>query len=369
MGRSERCDVLIVGGGPAGSTCAAKLRQAGRDVLVLDRAVFPRDKLCAGWVTPQVFVDLGLRPEEYCSRGRTLQTISAFRAGLAGGPLHETTFSRPLSYGIRRCELDTFLLERSGARVQMGAAATTIQRTVGGWLVNGEIEARLLVGAGGHFCPVARFLGARPGEELCVTAQEVEVEVGGDCGVPPGVPEISFCRDLGGYGWCFRKGSWLNVGFGRLGSRDLPGDVRAYVDVLKSQGKVPTGLELAFRGHAYLLYETSRRPLLDDRALLVGDAAGLAFPKSGEGIRTAVESGLLAAKAILEANGDYGRERLARYAELVEARFGPRRAGIDHVRPGWLAPLLAPALLAMPWFRRHVLLESWFLRADEAPLG
>ena len=52
--RMERCDVLVVGGGPAGSSCARALHDAGLDVIVLDRAVFPRDKVCAGWITPQV---------------------------------------------------------------------------------------------------------------------------------------------------------------------------------------------------------------------------------------------------------------------------------------------------------------------------
>ncbi len=51
----QNCEVLIVGGGPAGSSCAARLIQAGVDVLVIDRKTFPRDKTCAGWVTPQVF--------------------------------------------------------------------------------------------------------------------------------------------------------------------------------------------------------------------------------------------------------------------------------------------------------------------------
>ena len=50
----ERCDVLVVGGGPAGSSCAWRLRRAGLDVVVLDRKAFPRDKVCAGWITPQV---------------------------------------------------------------------------------------------------------------------------------------------------------------------------------------------------------------------------------------------------------------------------------------------------------------------------
>ena len=61
----DTCDALIVGGGPAGSTCAWKLRQAGLDVLVMDAAVFPRDKLCAGWITPPVVAELDLDPEAY----------------------------------------------------------------------------------------------------------------------------------------------------------------------------------------------------------------------------------------------------------------------------------------------------------------
>ena len=54
------CDVLVIGGGPAGSTCAWKLREAGLDVIVMDRATFPRDKVCGGWITPQVIADLRL---------------------------------------------------------------------------------------------------------------------------------------------------------------------------------------------------------------------------------------------------------------------------------------------------------------------
>ena len=70
----ENCDALIVGGGPAGSTCARKLRQAGLDVTVLDSSSFPRDKVCAGWITTQVVDDLGLDVDEY-RVGRTFQPI------------------------------------------------------------------------------------------------------------------------------------------------------------------------------------------------------------------------------------------------------------------------------------------------------
>ena len=58
-------DVIIVGGGPAGSTCAWKLRDAGLDVVVVDKAAFPRDKVCAGWLTRQVVSELELDPGDY----------------------------------------------------------------------------------------------------------------------------------------------------------------------------------------------------------------------------------------------------------------------------------------------------------------
>ena len=68
----DRCDVLIVGGGPSGSACAWKLRRAGLDVVIMDRSRFPRDKACAGWITPPVLDDLQLDVDEY-RRGRTFQ--------------------------------------------------------------------------------------------------------------------------------------------------------------------------------------------------------------------------------------------------------------------------------------------------------
>jgi menaquinone-9 beta-reductase len=79
-----RCDALVVGGGPAGSTCARHLRLAGWDVVVADRARFPRDKVCAGWLTPEVFGALDLDPAEYRASGRTLVDITAFRTSVIG---------------------------------------------------------------------------------------------------------------------------------------------------------------------------------------------------------------------------------------------------------------------------------------------
>ena len=111
----QRCEVLIVGGGPAGSTCAWKLKRAGIDVLVLDKKSFPRDKICAGWVTPAVIRTLGLDIGDYTQAGRTFQPITGFRTGVIGGTEVDTRYAEPVSYGIRRFEFDAYLLARSGA--------------------------------------------------------------------------------------------------------------------------------------------------------------------------------------------------------------------------------------------------------------
>jgi flavin-dependent dehydrogenase len=113
-------DVLVVGGGPAGSSLARVLRRAGLDVTVMDRSTFPRDKVCAGWITPAVVKTLDLDLEAY-GRGRVLQPILGFRVGVIGGTEVETRRGdEPISFGIRRCEFDHYLLARSGARLRLG---------------------------------------------------------------------------------------------------------------------------------------------------------------------------------------------------------------------------------------------------------
>ena len=164
---TERADVLVVGGGPAGSSCAWRLRRAGLDVVVLDKARFPRDKACAGWITPPVLDVLDIDPADY-GEGRTLQPITGFRTSRLGpdgaGPEVETRFPEPVSYGIRRCEFDRYLLERSGARLDVGEPLTKLERRGDQWVANGRLQAPVVIGAGGHFCPVARFLnGPRRG--------------------------------------------------------------------------------------------------------------------------------------------------------------------------------------------------------------
>jgi flavin-dependent dehydrogenase len=136
------CEVLVVGGGPGGSTCAWALARAGVDVVVLDKRTFPRDKICAGWITPAVVESLQLDIEDY-RRGRVFQPISGFRTGLLGGAVVDTDYGRPVSYGIRRFEFDEYLLRRCGARLALGEPLRTLAKDDGGWIVNGRIRARM----------------------------------------------------------------------------------------------------------------------------------------------------------------------------------------------------------------------------------
>lgn len=367
------CDVLIVGAGPAGSSCAWGLRSSGLDVVVLDKSSFPRDKICGGWITPFVLQALQIDPLDY-SGGRTLQPISALRVSCLGQKEVTVDYGRTVSYGIRRRELDEYLLRRCGAEVRENISIKRIERNAGGWTVNGEFSARLLIGAGGHFCPVARAVGGRM-SEVPVVAQEIEFPMDslqqGSCGVSGETPELFFCRDLQGYGWCFRKGNFLNVGLGRLDQHRLSEHVAEFVQFLRSTGKVGFDLARRFAGHAYLLYGYSPRTLVDDGLMLIGDSAGLAYAQSGEGIRPAVESGLLSAGVAMAAAGDYSAARLAQYPVLLQQRFGAGSGSTEKIAkwiPDVLRNLAARVLLRNDWFCRRMVVENWFLRMNDPSL-
>lgn len=365
-------EVAIVGGGPAGSSCAARLVRAGASAIVVDRARFPRDKPCAGWIVPQVLDTLHLDPAEYASTGRIIQPITGFLTGVIGGRAVETSFDAPVSYGIRRCEFDEYLLGRSGATLVQGEAVSSIERERGDWIINGQVRAPMLVGAGGHLCPVARHINGKevaPRTRL-VGAQEIEYRLASasESSVDPEIPELYFCEDLEGYGWCFRKGDYLNIGLGRIAGRGLAEALARFVRWLKEVGRIAADPPQNWRGHSYLLTGAGRK-IVGDGVLLAGDAAGIAWPQSGEGIRPAIESGILAAEAIAGAKGRYAESDLAPYAKAIASRFND---GSIVPRVASAAPALARALgrraLSVEWFVRHVVLERWFLHMNDAPL-
>lgn len=379
-------DAIVVGGGPGGSSAARALVAAGMRVVVIDAARFPRDKICAGWVTPGVLTRLDLTPAELLADGLTVQPIAGFKTSLVGGRPVCTDYGADVSYGIRRREFDAFLLKRSGATIVEGTRLRSLNRAGNNWTINDSHTAPVLVGAGGHFCPVARALQAPDDHQReqggVVLAQEIEIPISDDLlARVPSRPEFHFSRDLGGYGWIFRKGRYLNVGFGHIADRhpDNSGGgpsgrqtfnqmAAAYQQWLSSRADLPREALERWKGHAYLLAPRGRRAV-GEGVLLAGDAAGLAFPASGEGIRTAVESGTMAAQAIIAARGDYSSARLAPYAASLARTFGHRRDDVvSAIVPEAVRQAIAPLLMRSAWFTRHILIDRWFLRPDVRPL-
>ena len=368
-------DVLIIGGGPAGSSLAWALRKSGMDIAIMDKEEFPRQKVCAGWVTPAVMQELNIDLNDYAD-GRVLQPISGFRISQLGQKQVQSHYSGdPVSYGIRRIEFDNYLLQRSEAKLLTGRPFKGMERIDNGWRVNDDINAKLVVGAGGHFCPVARAIGSKGVSEVAVAAQEVEFEMtsqqAATCTVDAEVPELFFTPDLKGYGWIFRKGNFLNIGLGREDKHKLSSHVQDFVQYLKQQDKIPQDLAEKFNGHAYLLYPHAIRDIVSDNVMLIGDAAGLAYPQSGEGIRPAVESALLAARVIEDSRGEYTAAKLQNYHKLIEQRFGERHPGPDLMErlPLGIKQLVAAELMKTRWFTTKIVTDRWFLQSHQEPIN
>jgi 2-polyprenyl-6-methoxyphenol hydroxylase-like FAD-dependent oxidoreductase len=192
------------------------------------------------------------------------------------------------------------------------------------------------------------------------------------CRVQEQVPELYFCNDMKGYGWCFRKRNYLNVGLGRMDQHRLSEHVGTFVRFLKAQGRVRFDLSAPMLGHAYLLRGCAKREVAGDGFVLVGDAAGLAYAQSGEGIRPAIESGLMAAEAIVRAGGRYTGTALEPYREMLRSRFGETpgdwASTVGRRLPDTWRSTAGRLLLRTGWFTRKLVLDRWFLHSAQPAL-
>jgi len=320
-------DVAIVGGGPAGSTCARFLVRGGARVAVIDRSAFPRVKLCGGWISAPVWDALGLAPREYGGGLWEWHTCHVHFRGV------DRAFG---SHGwfIRRFEFDDFLLRRSGADLHLGVAGGDIARDGDGMWSAGGVRARHLVGAGGTHCPVARLrpprrprgpVGAQELELRADPAAIARARIGRD-----GEPELYLHDELDGYSWNVPKTDWLNVGSGTVDPNRVRAAWRAARAHFSAAGHLPVEAapELeAMKGHTYYLYDPSH---LEGAArvdgdgtgtvILCGDSLGLAQPLTAEGILPAVISGRVAAEAILSGAPSSYRARLGAHPVMADYR-------------------------------------------------
>ncbi len=289
-----RYDVIVVGAGPAGSTAARESVSRGLSVLMLDKAEFPRDKPCGGGVTIRAAELLPFDISPVVER-----VIYGMRFTVRSS--HEFTRRSPrgLSYLTQRRRLDAFLVEKAveaGTTFRQRAAVADIERHRTHVVVRTQdetFEGSTLVAADGANGPTAKMAGVNVGLTHGI-AFEGNVTPSGEF---PDRWEDVLGLDMGtipgGYGWIFPKADHLNIGIG--GWKYIGPSLHDRLDELVRFYGFDSSDMWDLRGH-HLPIRGAGSPLVDGNVLLVGDAAGLLDPMTGEGIFAAIWSGKTAAR-------------------------------------------------------------------------
>lgn len=330
-----RVDAIVVGAGPGGSSAAHALASAGASVAVLERSRFPRDKPCGGGVLVSALRHLPFDISPVVER-----EIYGFRVRYRREAEFSHRWERPLAVMTQRSRLDAFLAERAveaGAELRDGEAVREIELNgaVGVRTARGErLEAGVLIAADGANGVCRRALGL-PRLRAAVALEGNAARSQAAAGRWTEHVGLELGSLAGGYGWVFPKGEHCNVGVGGYpaGARSLRGELAAYA---RSEGFEPAGLE-QLRAH-HLPLRDAGQALTAGPAALVGDAAGLIDPLSGEGIGNAIRSGQLAAEAALEyldgAAGDLGGYEAGVLAEIEPELAAARELqALFHQRP------------------------------------
>ncbi len=317
-GAVRRYDAIVVGAGPAGSTCAYRLAAAGASVLLLDRARFPRDKPCGGGVTGRAarLLPFSIAPV-------VEDRVTSVRMRLRYGSWFERGEGEPLVLMTQRMRLDAFLAEQAaaaGAELRDGLKVESVEAFPDGVeaVAGGErLHAETLVGADGVNGLCARRLGLGGNQEVGVALEgNVPYDRLGEGYRSLAVLELGIVP--GGYGWVFPKGDHANVGIGGWGS-EAP-RLRGHLAALCAAHGVAADDLQGLRGYRLPL-RSPRSTLARGRAAVVGDAAGLVDPVSGDGMFEAFLSAKLAAEASLDVIA--GRaDGLEPYGEQLSGRLG-----------------------------------------------
>jgi geranylgeranyl reductase family protein len=360
-------DVVVVGAGPGGAAAAHYLAMAGLDVMVLDRADFPRDKTCGDGLTPRALkalADMGIL-EETEQAGQRINGLAFFGqrgASLAASVPDHAELPNHLLV-VPRVKLDDIVRRRA---VLSGAGFRSPVK-VNGWRVE-EDQVTVLAEQGGH--------------ALRYQARALVLAVGANMGLlqssgmfkrlpRPIVAARGYYEEIQdlderlqvhfedvpmpGYGWIFPiSKDAANVGLGMW--RDMSHDhspIRAALDVFL-KGRIVkqklAGAKLAGAVKSYpIRIDFATAPTHAERVLLVGEAAGLVSPLTGEGIDFALESGKLAAEFLVSAlaSGNFSRLRFVQYERVLRAHFQSTFRALSAMRHVYVNPLLMDRALKL----------------------
>jgi geranylgeranyl reductase family protein len=293
----ERFDAIVVGAGPAGSTAAFRLSRAGARVLLLDRERFPRDKPCGGGLTYRAVRQLPVPVDAVVE-----DTVRRCRLGLRYGPSFERSTDEPLILMTQRRRLDAHLAEQAasaGADFRDGVRATALELDDDGGIVRFEgsaASAPVVIGADGVNGLTVRTLGlaGRRSHGVALEGNISHVHAREDY---RGRALVELGAVPGGYAWVFPKGDHVNVGVGGWESEGPR--LREHLERACAGYGLPVERLESVRGYRLPMRAPGDR-VSTGRALLIGDAAGLVDPLSGDGMYEAFASSRLAAETALE---------------------------------------------------------------------
>jgi len=341
---TDLVDLCVVGGGPAGAAAAITGARAGQSVTLVDKAVFPRDKTCGDGLTASALrwlERLGLDPGAVESWTVVHETVVVAPSGRA--------VAFPLPSGgqyaavATRVDLDAGLVDvarTAGVVVAEGdgvaAVDTTADDRVSLTLASGTtVRARFVVAADGMYSTVRRLTTPLASPSTTTSSRPYLGEMHAFRQYFHGVDDerlwVLFEEDLlPGYAWVFPLGGGrANVGFGvhRAAGQSVQPMKEQWRSILDRpslrsvlNGATPEAAHRAWPIPAGL----TRGALARGRVLFVGDAAAATDPMTGEGIAQALETGVLAARAVIECGGDVGATSAVgtRYAADVERALG-----------------------------------------------
>jgi len=311
-------DVIVVGAGPAGATLAYGLARKGIEVLLLEKEELPRCKCCAGGVTSKA---TGLLDFDISEVTEDIVHEISFTFNLGSPYLGQ--HSQPLMHTVMRDAFDHFLVRKAqhlGAMLMDGQKVTQVQMSGDGVEVSTAdkvFRSRVAVGADGASSMVASELGMKRNTEYLMALQSEIAVPGKELAKWKSRAQVDLGCVPGGYAWVFPKRSRLSVGVGCQSSkaRDLHAHHRKFLNSLN------VGSYTIASSCSHLIPTcTNGRLIWQDKALLVGDAAGLADPLTGEGIYNAILSAQLAA-SVIEDSLVTGKVELRDYQQIVEKKI------------------------------------------------